>query len=337
MKKDKIHLDETTMKLRSGRFLQAITSACALLAVCSLIVMGASSPASRAPSASLEARWVWGTDTGTALKDAGDGGHDARIFSTEHTSVETDPVSGLAIIVFDGIVDLADTAPHGHVVSETLPAPESGFTVSALIFPEGGQAAYAPVVSRISDPATWNDGFAIYMGPEGTVCAYAGDFSSPGSRLDTGIIPESRAWTHVALSYDGAQAILFIDGAEAVRTAVPAAGPAVGPLAIGPLVAIGVTRPWNGALAEVRFQAAPLSASAIAAMASGALAAYTPPAVELEPAMEPVAMQEPFAELPDSDGDGVPDEEEIRLGRDPFSPGAVSPHARILKVHTPME
>ena len=287
-----------------------------------------------------EAHWVWGSDSETALTDAGGGGHDAHILSPDHVSVIQDPVSGLSTVVFDGIVDPDDDAPHGQVVSDTMPASETGFSASALIFSSGGQVAYAPILSRLSDPAAWNDGFAIYIGPEGTVCAYVGDFSAAGSRLDSGVAPKSGAWNHVALSYDGTEAVLYVDGVETASASIPAATQIEGPVALGSLVASGVTRPWNGAIADVRLRLEPLEESAFATMASDALTAYTTSPAELDTAAEP-SSSEPaqlaIEQLPDSDGDGVPDEEEIRLGRDPFSPGAVVPQVRILEVHTPME
>lgn len=208
-----------------------------------------------------------------------------------------------------------------------------------MIFSSGGQVAYAPILSRLSDPAAWNDGFAIYIGPEGTVCAYVGDFSAAGSRLDSGVAPKSDAWTHVALSYDGVEAVLFVDGAETARASIPAATPTEGSVALGSLVASGITRPWNGAIADARLRLEPLADSTFATMASNALTAYTTSA-ELDTAAEPTSVEtarQSIEQLPDGDGDGVPDEEEIRLGRDPHSPGAVASQTRILEVHTPME
>ena len=297
--------------------------------------------AQTAPEAApvAEAHWVWGSDSETALTDAGGGGYDAHILSPGHASIVIDPVSGLSTIVFDGIVDSADAALHGQVVSDMMPASETGFSASALIFSAGEQVAYAPLLSRLSDPAAWNDGFAIYIGPEGTVCAYVGDFSAAGSRLDSGVAHKPDEWTHVALSYDGEDAVLFVDGAETSRASIPAATQVEGPVVLGSLVASGVTRPWNGAIADVRLRLEPLVESTFATMASDALTAYTTPA-ELGTAAEPAsseAAQPAIEQLPDSDGDGVPDEEEIRLGRDPYSPGAVASQIRILEVHTPME
>lgn len=80
--------------------------------------------AQTAPGAApvAEARWVWGSDAETALTDAGGGGYDAHILSPGHASIVRDSVSGLSTIVFDGIVDPADAAPHGQVVTDTMPA-----------------------------------------------------------------------------------------------------------------------------------------------------------------------------------------------------------------------
>lgn len=235
----------------------------------------------------------------------------------------------------------AAAAVHGHVVCASLPpASEEGFAVSALMLPSGAQAAYAPAVSRVSDPASWDGDFALYIGPEGTVCAFVGSFSDPVSRLDSGVVPPKGVWTHAALSYDGAEAVLYVDGAETARASVPDADPPAAPLAIGSLVAMGVTRPWNGALADVRLHAAPLAAAEVSILSSGTLTAWTSPSPgqTAEPGSAAAAAPASDGQTPpDSDGDGVPDDGEIRLGRDPYSPGAVASQTRILEVHTPME
>lgn len=299
----------------------------------------AQEPGSTIPPAP-EAHWAWGSDAAMALSDATGNGHDAQILSPSHAAAATDPDSALAILFFDGVADTAESAAHGHVVCASLPPPGAAFAVSALLNPAAGQVPYAPIVSRVADPSIWDGGFAVYIGPEGTVCAFVGDFADPASRLDSGVVPAPGEWTHAALSYNGAEAVLHIDGAETARASVPDADLPAAPLAIGSLSAMGVTRPWNGALADIRLYSLPLSASDALSAASASIAAYTaasPENGEEELADEETSRIAAAPPPPDSDGDGVPDGEEVRLGRDPFAPGATAPASPILAVHTPME
>ncbi|NCA82824.1 MAG: hypothetical protein EOM72_08780, partial [Opitutae bacterium] len=104
-------------------------------------------------------------------------------------------------------------------------------------------------------------------------------------------------WAHVTATYDGTQAVLYLNGIEVDRDAVQYIPATVGsPLFIGRTSSAQPTKAWIGAIDEVRIYTTALSGNTIAEMVA--------------------ATDE--AAVPDTDGDGIPNWWEVQNGLLPF-------------------
>ena len=304
---------------------------------------------------SLLGWWRFDETFGPDVIDHGDYGNDAEIRSTNHVArVSAAPVGGA--IRYDGVLDPADPALDGHVVSEGIAehSLSNAFTVAAWVRPDAF-VPYAPILSKVSDPNAWDDGFALYSLGDGAFGAFVRAFGDATNRLQHAADATTNEWRHLCLVYDGTASLLYLDGIAVAETA-HAAGSVVNeaPLAIGSLVGSAGTRPWQGDIADARVYAAALSESEILAL----LETYADPDGDgLDNLQEQAFGSDPRAadsdgdglsdadefaygtnpRAADSDGDGLSDADEIRLGRDPLAAGAAAPSATILHVHTPME
>ena len=105
------------------------------------------------------------------------------------------------------------------------------------------------------------------------------------------------AWAHVMATYDGTQAVLYLNGIEVDRDAVQYIPATVGsPLFIGRASSEQPTKAWIGAIDEVRIYTTALSSNTVAEMVA---------------ATDEVA-------VPDTDGDGMPNGWEVQNGLLPF-------------------
>ena len=299
--------------------------------------------------------WRFDETSGSTVEDYSGNDNTAEIRSTTHVTRDSGaPVGGA--MRYDDVVDSADPTLDGHVVSEGLAIHtlSNAFTAAVWVRPDAF-TAYAPILSKMTDPDAWDDGFALYALGSGSFGAYVRTFDDATNQIAADVPIATNAWHHLCLVYDGAESLLYLDGI-AVAIATNATGSVVNdaPLVIGSLVGSSVTRPWHGDIADARIYSAALSQAEIDSLletyadADGdgldnlqEQALGTDPrnadtdgdglsdALELEYGTNPLSA--------DTDGDGMSDADEIRLGRDPLAAGAAIPSVAILHVHTPME
>ena len=75
---------------------------------------------------------------------------------------------------------------------------------------------------------------------------------TPGPSLTSSAIITDGAWHRVGLVRDGAERILYVDGAEVVRDTIEYLAPCTGPLYIGAGCALEADRFWSGMIDDVR-------------------------------------------------------------------------------------
>ena len=258
-------------------------------------------PALAAGAAELEGWWRFTEPDGDEAADASGKGR-AALLDTNRVWRVTDAPGGGALW-FDGVTNV--TAAVDDYAYALVPDFEeltlsNSFSVAAWICPDA-LPAFAPILVRTGDTDEWNDGFALFVGENGTLAAYvrAGDDANAvaGGALAT------NAWNHVALTYSGTHLKLYLNGREIARRAFAsrASSDTPAPLGIGTLVGSRRVQPFAGAIADVRIWSSALSSAQVNA-------AYRQ---FLGEAMDPNG---------DDDGDGMPNGWEIRYGLDPRDP-----------------
>ena len=306
-------------------------------------------------NANLLGWWRFDETSGSTVEDYSGNGNTAEIRTTNHIARgAAAPVGGA--MRYDGILDSADPALDGHVVSEGLAAHSlsNAFTAAAWVRPDAF-TAYAPIFAKTTDPDTWDDGFALYTLGSGSFGSFVRSFDDSTNQIVATVSAATNEWHHLCLVYNGTESLLYVDGiAVAIATNATGFVDNEAPLVIGSLVGSAGTRAWHGDIADARIYSAALSQAEIDAL----LETYADPdgdgldnlqeqafgsdprnadtdgdglsdALEFEHGTNPNSA--------DTDGDGMSDADEIRLGRDPLAAGATAPSASILHVHTPME
>lgn len=315
-----------------------------------LAIAAASGQASLSGSADAPAPVVWyrfSVVSGTNVPDRSGSGHDAEIRDPGRVEVFPDAPHG-GSIRFDGS-SAPSSAQDGFVAASGPFALGDAFSAAAW-FRADDFAPFAPLLSLTADPDSWSDGFVLYATENGAVGANLGAFDASGQLVSADTV-STNEWHHVALVSDGAAATIYLDSAVAATgTASSATGPGEsagdGPFVVGSMSGT-LVRPWSGDIADVRLYAGALSADGIRAVfeedaPSSASAPSGPDDFSSSDfatgsAIDDDASPSGSAVLLDSDGDGMGDEEEIRLGRNPFRAGVSAPAAPILRVWTQLE
>ena len=258
-------------------------------------------PALAAGAAELEGWWRFTEPDGDEAADASGKGR-AALLDTNRVWRVTDAPGGGALW-FDGVTNV--TAAVDDYAYALVPDFEeltlsNSFSVAAWICPDA-LPAFAPILVRTGDTDEWNDGFALFVGENGTLAAYVRGGDDAGEVAGGALV--TNEWNHVALTYSGTALRLYLNGGEiASRTfASRASSDAPAPLGIGTLVGRRRVQPFAGAIADVRIWSSALSASQV----GDAYRQF------LGEAMDPNG---------DLDGDGMPNGWEIRYGLDPRDP-----------------
>ncbi|WP_231379350.1 LamG domain-containing protein [Candidatus Solirubrobacter pratensis] len=198
---------------------------------------------SSAPSAEetdgLVAAYAFDEASGTTVRDASTADNDGRIHGAKRTKV----AKGGRALQFDGTDRVSLDRPRG--LREDSPV-----TLEAWLRPAAGSRAGTPVVF---------DGVGGAAAAEVSGRAFGLAFASGASRDAIGVRASAAAnrWTHLALTYDGAQVRVYVNGvldrAFAPGGALPAGKSA---LSIGGAVGTG----FRGVIDDVRIYSRALSA-----------------------------------------------------------------------------
>jgi len=183
------------------------------------------------------------------------------------------------------------------------------FTATAW-FEAGSFADFAPVLTYTTDFSSWTNGFGIFTMADGSLAAYVRSIDG-ASLVASG--PKANEPCHVALVYSGSAAALYVNGVPRASTnfASSASVDCGGALWAGTPPGSHASPPFDGAFANVRLYPSALDWTAIASeFAADRLASLRAPGRGVSPA--------------DSDGDGMPDEWELRFGLNPCNPADAS-------------
>lgn len=192
-------------------------------------------------------------------------------------------------------------AGNPAMLTNSIPLPQA-FTATAW-FEADSFGDFAPVLTCTSDFSSWTNGFGVFTTDDGRLRAFARSIDGPALSAPA---PDAGAPCHVAFVYSGSAASLYVNGVLAASAGF-AAGPAPG--ACGPLWAgtppdSDASPPFDGEISEVRLYFSALDRAAVGTEYSSGLLAM------LKAAGRDVSRI-------DSDGDGMPDEWELRFGLNP--------------------
>ena len=283
-------------------------------------------PALAAGAAELEGWWRFTEPDGDEVADASGKGR-AALLDTNRVWRVTDAPGGGALW-FDGVTNVtAAVVDYAYALVpdfEELTLSNS-FSVAAWIYPEA-LPAFAPILVRTGDTDEWNDGFALFVGENGTLAAYVRGGDDTGEVVGGALV--TNEWNHVALTYSGTALRLYLNGVEiASRTfASRASADAPAPLAVGTLVGRSLAQPFAGAIADVRIWSSALSASQVGDAYRQFLGETMDPNGDLDGDGMPNGWEIRYGLDPrdpsdadlDSDGDGLTNLREYRLGRSPL-------------------
>lgn len=190
-----------------------------------------------------EAHWAWGFD-GHAEEESGSSGHDGTIYGA---------VFGTGImeqgLLFDGVDDYVSVDGTG------IDAGAEGLTISAWIKPQQDRAMERTIAAKGAEDTGH---YQLYINMSGELCFYAYD----AGQACSGFVVDDGNWRQVAATYDGSKIQFYINGvyqAEAAATGTIAAESEE--LRIG--ASLAGTKPYKGAIDEVRIFNQPLPASGI--------------------------------------------------------------------------
>ena len=167
-------------------------------------------------------------------------------------------------------------------------------------------AEFAPLLTYSSDFASWTDGFGLFTLENGSVAAFV-------RSLDDAVLmapaPGTNAPCHVALSYSGAEATLYVNGLPAASTnfASSASLDCGAPLWAGTPKGTTASPSFEGLIWGARIFPSALGWREVAS-------AYVADRIARRAASGAGAL--PL----DSDGDGMPDEWELKHGFNPCDP-----------------
>ena len=283
-------------------------------------------PVLAAGAAELEGWWRFAEPDGDEAADASGKGR-AALLDTNRVWRVTDAPGGGALW-FDGVTNV--TAAVDDYAYALVPDFEeltlyNSFSVAAWIYPDV-LPAFAPILVRTGDTDEWNDGFALFVGENGALAAYAraGDDANAvsGGELAT------NEWNHVAITYSGTDLKLYLNGREVARRTFASrdSSDAPAPLGIGTLVGRRRVQPFAGAIADVRVWSSALSSAQVTDAYRQFLGETLDPNGDLDGDGMPNGWEIRYGLDPrdpsdadlDSDGDGLTNLREYRLGRSPL-------------------
>ncbi|MCA9135262.1 MAG: right-handed parallel beta-helix repeat-containing protein, partial [Planctomycetales bacterium] len=205
-------------------------------------------------ASSAIAHWTLGETSGTTAVDRIGGYNGTLIDSPELGNEGVFGPGRDAAMTFDGA--------SGYVSVPDAPALNPAtFSVSAWVYAGSGISTYDSVVTKMTGTG-FNDGFGIYY--------YSGDLNFFVNQYDLnndaqGPITLNR-WTHIAATFDGDTARLYIDGELAGQRSGLTIDPSSAPLEIGRARNNGYI--WNGGIDEVAFYDTVLSPQSIVGLAN---------------------------------------------------------------------
>ena len=241
------------------------------------------------------AHWVFDEEDGFAILDHSGNGNTAEILSDGVLLLSDDIIPTLH---FDGN-PITDPAVNAAVTSTALAGQiHDTFTLSAWVNPDSLQPC-APILTKVTDTETWDDGFGLFLGESGELSAFTGETNVLVDE-NPPIPARPGAWSHVCLVFDGATASLFINGQphSSVEPENPFLAVNNAPVNIGTLASETNPVPFHGHIADVRVYDTALDAAEI-------LDLFT---------------STPVAELVDSLDTGIPDLWALFYNLDPFDP-----------------
>ena len=214
-------------------------------------------------AAELEGWWRFAEADGDEAADASGRGR-AALLDTNRVWRVTDAPGGGALW-FDGVTNVtaaADDYAYALVPDFEELTLSNAISAAAWIYPEA-LPAFAPILVRTGDTDEWDDGFALFVGENGTLAAFVRGGDDAGEVAGGALV--TNEWNHVALTYSGTALRLYLNGVEiASRTfASRASSDAPAPLGIGTLVGRRRVQPFAGAIADVRIWSSALSASQV--------------------------------------------------------------------------
>ena len=201
-----------------------------------------------------------------------------------------------------------DDVENPSCLTNALAMPPA-FTATAW-FEAGSFADFAPVLTYTTDFSSCTNGFGVFTMSDGSLAAYVRSVDGE-SLVAAG--PKANEPCHVALVYSGAAATLYVDGVPKASTgfAASASLDCGGALWAGTPPGSPGSPPFDGAFAGVRLYSAALDRQAIASLCvSERLAGKSASGVDVSRI--------------DSDGDGMPDEWELRFRLNPLDPADAS-------------
>ena len=130
-------------------------------------------PVLAAGAAELEGWWRFAEPDGDEAADASGKGR-AALLDTNRVWRVTDAPGGGALW-FDGVTNVtaaADDYAYALVPDFEELTLSNAFSAAAWIYPEA-LPAFAPILVRTGDTDEWDDGFALFVGENGAIAAYA--------------------------------------------------------------------------------------------------------------------------------------------------------------------
>ncbi len=205
---------------------------------------------------------------------------------------------------------------------------EGGFTLSAWIHPRT-LSPDAPIIVRTADPENRGDGFGLFLGTDGSLCAYARSATDAGN-VAVGEEPAVGEWSHVCLAYDGRVTRLYLGGvAQGVATNGAGSAESAGEVFIGD----DGLRVFDGEIAAIDLFDGELSPEEIAFLAQGP-GEKAEDVAQAGAAAEKAPAPQSVAEAKSAQAAALA--ERLRnLGR--VSDRCRTPAKPLLKVHTPLE